>query len=75
MKGELSWPQGAEADYLRAPDSATVEAHRRQASLERALVLDQIDEDRRLSAAAAFFMFMFGFGCGAVWTILLSWMF
>jgi hypothetical protein len=44
-------------------------------SLEQALTFEQMDEDRRISTAGAFFMFMFGFGCGAFWTIVLSLLF
>ncbi len=51
-----------------------MDAEARRQSFGRMLALEQADEDRRLSTAGAFSMFMFGFGCGAVWTILLTWL-
>lgn len=67
MKRELSWAEGhaADAEY----------AEYRRAMLHQALVHEQIEEDRRLSAAAAFFIFLFGVVCGAFWTFVLGWIF
>jgi len=39
------------------------------------MALEELEEDRRISTAGAFFMFMFGFGCGVFWTIFLTWVF
>lgn len=73
MNRELSWPDvGATEPACRSGhlhDAAST------AGLRRALALEQMDEDRRISAAAAFVIFMFGCGCGAFWTIFLTWIF
>ena len=73
MSRELSWPDARAADVAYRSDRLRDTSS--PASLRRALVLEQMDEDRRISAAAAFVIFMFGCGCGAFWTIFLTWIF
>lgn len=36
--------------------------------------LEQIDEDRRISAVGAFSMFILGAGCGVFWALTLTWL-
>jgi hypothetical protein len=82
MKTELHWQQ-IHAAQAQSPsnrlgtgglNSRPIDAEARRRLFSQMLTLDQADEDRRLSAAAAFSMFIFGFGCGAVWTVLLTWL-
>lgn len=81
MKTELDWQHGhatqRPADRLgpgRLVDPIPMDPDARRRSLGHMLTLEHTDEDRGLSASTAFSMFLFGFGCGAVWTILLTWL-
>ena len=82
MKTELHWQQVHAAQAQRPPDrlgssrlgGVPMEADTGRRSFGRMLAIEQADENRRLSTAAAFSMFIFGFSCGAVWTIFLTWL-
>lgn len=73
MSRELSWPESGATEAAYQGDG--LHDAPSPVSLPRALALEQLDEDRRISAAAAFVIFMFGCGCGAFWTIFLTWIF
>lgn len=83
MKRELNWlePQNAQAGfpedglYAGSLNGLASDPKHRQVPLDHAFLMEQEDDDRRLSVAGAFIMFMFGFGCGVFWTILLTWFF
>lgn len=83
MERELAWP-GPSRTRNRCPDDpAQPQLLSRQPAvsgpasgpLQPAFVLEQYDEDRRVSTAGAFSMFLFGVISGAVWALFLTWLF
>ncbi|MGI9420443.1 MAG: hypothetical protein ACR2RA_21695 [Geminicoccaceae bacterium] len=88
MKTELDWPETQAVQGLRLSDHLAVEPATSRAiatdqpidsvmareAFQHLLAFEQRDGDRRLSAAAAFFLFLFGVGCGAIWMMVFSWL-
>ena len=83
MKRELSWlePRTMQAGYsddrlyAGAASGLAPDPEPHCGPLDHTYLLEQADEERRISIAGAFIMFMFGFGCGVFWTVLLTWLF